>query len=67
MHEDPLCPYCGKEGFAIKAISFPQSRETVKFIFCTSCGKIVGHSTSDYDLILEAIDGRLIELLNRKR
>jgi transcription elongation factor Elf1 len=66
MHTEPLCPYCGKEDFAVKKISLPQSTETADFIFCSSCGKIIGQPVYNYDLILEAIDGRLTELLSRK-
>jgi hypothetical protein len=43
MHTEPLCPYCEGEDFAIKKISFPQSQEIATLIFCTSCGKIIGH------------------------
>jgi ribosomal protein S27E len=50
----------------MKEISLSQSAEKAKLIFCTSCGKIIGQPVGDYDMILEAIDGRLIELLNRK-
>jgi transcription elongation factor Elf1 len=58
MHTDPLCPYCGKKEFSDKEVEMSRSREKVKLIFCASCGKTVG-AVSDYDLILETINGKL--------
>jgi hypothetical protein len=65
MHTEPLCPYCKGSDFTMKDVSLSQSAEKAKLIFCASCGKTIG-PVSDYDMILEAIDGRLIELLDRR-
>jgi transcription elongation factor Elf1 len=66
MHTEPLCPYCGKEDFAIKKVPLKKSTDAAEFIFCTSCGKIIGQLVSDYSLILESINDRLNEFQNPK-
>jgi Fe2+ or Zn2+ uptake regulation protein len=64
MIENPLCPHWGKETFGVKNVRFPQSMKTADFIFCTSCGKIIGQPNEDYTMIVEAIDSRLRELVD---
>jgi hypothetical protein len=59
MHTEPLCPYCGKADFAIKEqINLPHSTIKPSFIFCTSCGKIIGQPVPDYEMVLETISGQ---------
>jgi predicted RNA-binding Zn-ribbon protein involved in translation (DUF1610 family) len=47
MIEKPLCPHCGNATFDVKRVSFPHSTENADFIFCTSCGKIIGQLMAD--------------------